>query len=598
MDKNFSIYLLSNSSTDTYPNNTLTNFKTKLPSQLTFNEGERWGVAVEAIGISTDFKNITLPEKKNSPSLIIPTNKNLNIEDLEKSYDSNSYVAPIFDVLQNEKDFGRDFFFIFFRDKYYTYDNLYYELFSQIKRPKSTWEYGQKRIIDLFSILKSDLIIIHYNTIKDFQIKLFPKGMLTTQAGIDNLITVENAGVKQFRYLDGAGHYAFAPYGLKIIIYNGELYCAYWNRKNRYFLQANFGTIDKRKFPDLIKVKSKNIKQQIHNSSFSNDLLIFCPDFKEKEKYFFHEFETKQYVELNNSIITTFDIKLVDENNSFLHLLPGPASIVKLNIKKMDYYDRSFNIRLSSEKSELYKSNTNSNFKVKLPSLLNLNKDWKVCLTSINMPTTFKTLPTDKTKREIVFWDNVNDYIITIPEILPNITNLIQLINSYQFLHFYVEKIGDASYLKVHIKKKGKLKIHQSLAQMLGFQTLYLENETHILDTNNDTIFQRDNYNYWIYQCTNPINFELSKPNYIMVYSNIVEGSIVGNKICNILKIVPTKNHEDNYVLNEFKHNEFYDLHNTDIDEIEITLRSHDGEIINFLSNQNVIINLLFSNYV
>jgi hypothetical protein len=83
----------------------------------------------------------------------------------------------------------------------------------------------------------------------------------------------------------------------------------------------------------------------------------------------------------------------------------------------------------------------------------------------------------------------------------------------------------------------------------------------------------------------------------MMVYSNIVEGSIVGNKICNILKIVPTKKHEDNYVLNEFKHNEFYDLHNTDIDEIEITLRSHDGEIINFLSDQNVIINLLFSNY-
>ena len=83
----------------------------------------------------------------------------------------------------------------------------------------------------------------------------------------------------------------------------------------------------------------------------------------------------------------------------------------------------------------------------------------------------------------------------------------------------------------------------------------------------------------------------------MMVYSNIVNGSIIGSTICNILKIVPTRKHEDQYVLNEFKHNEFYDLQNTEINEIEISLRSHDGELINFQTNQNIIINLLFSNY-
>ena len=600
MNKNFSLYVLSNSSSDIYPNNTLTHFKNNLPTHLTFNEGERWGVAVEAIGISTDFQNITLPEKKNQPSFIVPSHKNMKKEDLEKSFDSQTYLAPILDVLVNDDDFGRDFYFIFFRDKYYTIDNLYFELFTQLKIPRNAWRFTDRKFIDLFKLFKSDLIIVHPNTVKNLKIVLYPLDISRTQAGIDNIKAIEVAGIKKLSYLTTSGNYGLLPYGFKLITFNGELYCVYWNRDQKYFLQANLEDVEKRKFPNLIKVKSKNITPQIHNSNFSNDLILFCPDFKEEEKYFFHEFENKQYVELNNSTLTNVDIKLVDENNTQLHLLPGIATILKLNIKKMDFYDRSFNVRLSSETSKQFPTNTNSKFKIKLPSTLNLSKDWKVCLTSINMPTNFKTLPSDEEKRKITFWDGVNNYIILLPEIINTDVELISYLNTgFSFLTFYLETIGAAKYLKIYIKKKGELKMHQNLAQLLGFHTLYLNNETHILDTvNKSEIFERDNYNYWIYHCKNPVNFELSKPNYMMVYTNIVDGSIVGNKICNILKIVPTKKHEDNYVLIEFKHNEFYELHNTEIDEIDITLRSHDGEIINFLSNQNVIINLMFSNYV
>jgi hypothetical protein len=40
------------------------------------------------------------------------------------------------------------------------------------------------------------------------------------------------------------------------------------------------------------------------------------------------------------------------------------------------------------------------------------------------------------------------------------------------------------------------------------------------------------------------------------------------------------------------------DLQNTEINEIEIELRSHDGEYIYFGNDQNVILNLEFSNYL
>jgi hypothetical protein len=63
------------------------------------------------------------------------------------------------------------------------------------------------------------------------------------------------------------------------------------------------------------------------------------------------------------------------------------------------------------------------------------------------------------------------------------------------------------------------------------------------------------------------------------------------------LRIIPIRESKTGYVISEFKHKDFYELQNTEIKEIEIELCAHDGEIINFKSKQNIVLNLLFSNY-
>jgi hypothetical protein len=96
---------------------------------------------------------------------------------------------------------------------------------------------------------------------------------------------------------------------------------------------------------------------------------------------------------------------------------------------------------------------------------------------------------------------------------------------------------------------------------------------------------------------TNRMNLTILQPNYIMVYTNIVSKTIVGGAMSNILKLLPIHYTTDNYVMSEFKHKEYYELQNTEIDTVEIQLRAHDGEPINFNGSKDIIINLEFSNF-
>jgi hypothetical protein len=91
-----------------------------------------------------------------------------------------------------------------------------------------------------------------------------------------------------------------------------------------------------------------------------------------------------------------------------------------------------------------------------------------------------------------------------------------------------------------------------------------------------------------------PINLDFLKPDYIIAYTNIVSPTIIGGIYSKILRIIPIKNSEVDYVVTEFHHKEYLELQNTEINEIEIELRAHDGTPIDFGFNQDVILNLEF----
>ena len=63
-------YLVSNACSDIYPDNSLTNFKNKLPSPIEIDENESLEIALSWIGISNDFINVPIVSN-NLPSFII-----------------------------------------------------------------------------------------------------------------------------------------------------------------------------------------------------------------------------------------------------------------------------------------------------------------------------------------------------------------------------------------------------------------------------------------------------------------------------------------------------------------------------------------------
>ena len=62
-----------------------------------------------------------------------------------------------------------------------------------------------------------------------------------------------------------------------------------------------------------------------------------------------------------------------------------------------------------------------------------------------------------------------------------------------------------------------------------------------------------------------------------------------------ILKIVPVKESNEEYVTIEFENEEYIKIHETHPNYLEFTLRSHSGELIEFHDlNENLIIDLNF----
>jgi len=176
----------------------------------------------------------------------------------------------------------------------------------------------------------------------------------------------------------------------------------------------------------------------------------------------------------------------------------------------------------------------------------------------------------------------------------------------YSELEFFLKNNGigylsnDANGRKsIHMTKPGKMVVSRFVGAMLGLGS---EHDKHFVysSASNEADARSWDASPRAPKIITPIrdvDISLLKPNYIMVYSDIVKSTIIAGDFAKILKIVPLKSTDLNYVIQEFKTKEFTGLERTQIDVIEVNLRSHDGAFINFLTNQDVVLNLEFVNY-
>jgi hypothetical protein len=597
MDFN-SLYLISNGSVDYFPQNKLTNFTNHLSQPIEFNEGERWEVGVESFGISCNFKKTDLRTK--NPHILI---SKCQLEERLCDRDCDGERPVKFEF--NPKKCVWEQFSLKLQDKEIVSPSHFTALSEEISKKTGifmTYLNGQL-VFDLNENSRSELFWIAFN--KKFSDAFGLTGKLQKVIEFDETNSLLSEYDPYYKINDVVIN------GEKILqrqtMYNGEEFNVYnighSSAKKFSSLKSDVFVLEKN-YPKLVKIICNIIEPQIFNNTYSRDLLVFSPDFEKTDDYYFKEIECVDFIPVDHSKIKDISIQLTDENNELLNIVSGQATIIKLRLKKMSVNKQSFNIRLSSEPSNIFPNNKNYSFQVKMPYNIDLaGGDWRVCINSFNHPTKFSTMLVEEEDRMIVFRPKGSTEKIK-HVFKPNCTYDEKSIISE--LDYYLQSNGIGNYSKspsgerkIRITAPGKLVISRYIGGMLGIsQNMSKHFRFDSSKTANDS-------RSWdaspgapkVVDLVHPLNLDLLKPNYIMIYSNIVKSTAIAGNFAKILKIVPLKSTDLNYVIQEFRTKEFTEIETTQIDVIEIHLRSHDGAFINFLSNQNVILNLEFTNY-
>ena len=653
-----SIYVFSNGGQAYFPSNTLTNFTNKFPIPLKLNE--TYEIGIQSIGFSSLFRNVLTPAN-DAPSLIV-TNCNRSYKYFRNNpYKVGQSEGPVvwtftedttktchnendndITVCENQKCFYSMFQLmdieysddevkelcseistktlldVKYEDRLmsfaigqnfinkYGYSRCYIMMHDSFSR---TFGFDQrsirsyigyhkfKDVHDIIRVMKvgSDEVTQHYVR------KAYKDGVYYDVFYLDS--------IPESKQLQKGGTVEYTPEYRRERITDGWFRITTTSLNLR--LVSNYIKLDRPPFPQTIKITCDAIQPQIYNNEYSNNMLVYTPDFDKLKNYTTEEIESVDFMPLTNTLLTDIRFQLLDEKNEQLQLLPGPATWIKMALRSKPKYKKSFNTVLTSEKSAYFDDNSQSSFRVKLPSPVNLDDNWKVCLSSLSHPSSFVTfLPHEnetekikmKVERSIGFQKNRQPPdAVEDPTLYTLKANHCyekeELVNEIK-RWMVSENIGtcfinNKNVLNFSFAAKGTFILGETLARLLGAKIVIADEKIgganvvrKIIPTTPD-----------VYKCQNKINMSYLHPRYVMVYANIMQPVLVAGEYRKLLRISPIENTELDFITKYFRHKEYSRLENTIIDNIHIILASHDGRRIHFGSPQNVVINLEFTNH-
>jgi hypothetical protein len=592
------VYCISNGSPDTFPENTLTSFGNKFPFSYDYGQSSndyKLQVAVDAIGFSLNFNQQFLPKPMGNPCII-------------------------FEIAVDNRTASRGYFL-----KNNVIEDILFTHIEEDLRANKDTTLPRKRAYIYFHFQNSTLTMSNLKNLFNRVNTIFPTIYDTDLNTITFLNNRNDVSVyfnsKLFPFIKIKAEKSNTPITRTI---NTDVYEKYiCNPANP--LTLDFNGVFSLNLPKIIKVRCKNIRDQIFNSTHEKDLLVFCPQIdKPKDNtsnYFFHEFECRTYCTFENTILDNIFFELINEYNEPLHLDTGIPTLLKLDIIAMEKFKKSFNIRIASDK------NNRSKFTVKLPQNLHFNERWKVSLSSINLPNTFNTFCAVDEHLKLVFkyqkdgfqWGKKNIFVsdgrieYEIPNKIYTKQELLDHINKFLQENELGVNIGEITEETSNVNNKTKTKLNIRSHGLLGIPLHLLEmfgkaNTEYIVDKDNYVFFM---HGYAAVESVDPalhvttiefdgaINMDYYKPSYIMLYADFIQPIAVSGIYMNIMKIFPISPLKMSYVIKEFKNVEYLSLNNYEIKEMHFQLRNHAGDLISF-ENENpnpVILNLHFTNY-
>lgn len=633
------VYCISNGSQDMFPNNTLTSFGNKFPFMYDYgvaSNNYKFQVGVDAIGFSLNFTTNLTGRSTILPSIILqyPTTTKLPtkcyyLNDKEYKICDSETEKKVLESIPNNYDNVLSYRFIYFETTKLNYQNVC-KIFTQ-----------QDDILTLYCNEEKSSFTIRYKNIKftlfcDLHLLTHVLVKLTDEdsyKGESTFILSSTAEIATATETTATEITEIASETTTKVTeaINYRVYECSTNSK----IDIDFSDVLSLNYPKIIKIRCKNIRDQIFNNSNEKDLLVFCPEIEKNNSsnYFFHEFETRTYCTLENTILDHIYFELLNEHDRPLQLEFGIPTVLKLDIKAMEKNKKSFNVRIASD------VNDRSNFSIMLPQTLYFSEKWRVSLTSINLPNTFTTFNTDKPLK-IIFKYQSGDYAtqahghqgdahydkkveFEVPKLLTTTEELLKVMNKFftsnvddidiATISEYMPNNQQTKRIKLTMKYHGVLEIPEEIIMILGSVDTYFVSHSHgyfhfvHVHPRNPRkppklSSKRNPYNAdgtESFSFLNPPNINYYKPSYIMLYSDLIQPIPVSGIYMNILKIFPVSPEEITYVIKEFKNPEYLMLNNYEVKEMNFQLRNHTGEFISFDENNRnpIILNLHFTNY-
>ena len=552
--------LISNASDERFPDNNRGSFINELPEFLE-NFNNTYKVSLTRLSFENSFNTV---RKKSVPDLILKLNQNNLSEKLLGTKTIHTY--QIFEAKnENYEDLQDEIYMVIFL-KYGKYKTLT-ELINSLTHFFFTTGCETQIFISQNPFHKNYFIDIHPSCqavyINNDIMKLLNiSPTRTSEFTYEELLEETNQSLpREYSNLTKAKNCSSIFYQLK----------ARYHTIPHELFRSNFFV------PKLIKIFVQELFDCIDSSNVSK-LLTVCPPPPLYTDCIVYDFEPLNKVSrrLATQFPKNLTVTLCDEEDRPLEFATASPTYLTCDLYSDQNMDEDIFMTMNSSDRDslaLFKTNTNTNFTIKMPKVLTKGncKKWTIKLLSLSIETKIHNVLEDtqwikiKSKKDFVKITLDDHYYPTIEHIVQQFSGELKVINEETGdIDLSLELVDSRVLFTNNSSEPVEVILSPILSLLLGYSNT-LENWNYFkIDADQNVV------------CLFEPNLMVSKPKFVKILSNQVSKSIYGNKYQNILGFVPLayelKDLDNNF--HEVQHPLEHEIQQQTLDTIDFKITS------------------------